>query len=95
MRYTRTKYFSEYFILLIAGAAVVFRRLDKLSRGLAKEISIVDKADDPMLRVERQAYLAGMHQVVAGIEKARVTFLAKARQRIDGESSANEKKPKN
>jgi len=59
------------------------RRLEQLSLGLAREINTVAKADDPMLYVERQAYLAAMRKTLAGVEAARVT-LAKARQRIDG-----------
>ena len=42
----------------------------------------LEKADDPMLYLERQAYLTAMRQALSGIEGARVT-LAKARQRMD------------
>ena len=41
------------------------RRLDQLSRGLAKEIQLVEKADDPMLYVERMEYLAAIRQARA------------------------------
>jgi isopentenyldiphosphate isomerase len=58
------------------------RRLDQLSREVALEISIVTKADDPMLYVERQAYLAAMRQAMADIETAYVV-LAKARRRLE------------
>ena len=57
------------------------RRLDQLSRSLAREISTVAKADDSMLYLERQAYLTGMRKLLDGIEAARVA-LVKARQRI-------------
>jgi hypothetical protein len=57
------------------------RRLDRLSGGLALDISQVGKADDPMLYVERQGYLADLRRTLAGVESARVT-LAKARRRI-------------
>jgi hypothetical protein len=58
------------------------RRLDQLSRGPALEISIVTKADDPMLYVERQTYLAAMRRALDGTEAARIV-LAKARQRME------------
>jgi hypothetical protein len=57
------------------------RRLDQLSHGLAKEIQVVERADDPMLYVERKEYLTAMRKVQAGIEDALVV-LAKAKQRI-------------
>ena len=57
------------------------RRLDQLSRGLAKEIQLVERADDPMLYVERKEYLTAMRKARAGIEDALVV-LAKAKQRI-------------
>jgi hypothetical protein len=56
-------------------------RLDQLGRGLMKEIVQVEKADDPMLYMERLAYLTAMRQALSGIEGARVT-LVKARQRL-------------
>ena len=58
------------------------RRLDQLSRGLAREISIVAKADDPLLYLERQQYLDARRKTQAGVESARVA-LVKARQRLD------------
>jgi hypothetical protein len=57
------------------------RRLDQLSRGLAKEIQLVEKADDPMLYVERMEYLAAIRQARASVENA-LMVLAKAKQRI-------------
>jgi hypothetical protein len=67
-----------------ANVAARVGRLDQLSRGLALEISNVSKADDPMLYLERRAYLDALLATVRGVEAARVT-LAKARQRLDGE----------
>lgn len=66
-----------------ADLAARVRRLDQLSRGLSLEISTVSKADDPMLYLERRAYLDALHATVRGVEAARVV-LAKARQRLDG-----------
>jgi hypothetical protein len=65
-----------------ADIASRVKRLDLLSRGVALEISLVTKADDPLLYVERQAYLAGLRAMQAGFESARVA-LVKARQRLD------------
>ena len=65
-----------------AAIAARIRRLDQLSRGIAREISIVDKADDPLLYLERRAYLDALLATVRGVEAARVA-LVKARQRID------------
>jgi len=62
-------------------------RLDHLSRGLALDISTVGKADDPMLYLERQAYLGGLRKTLAGLESARVAPV-KARQRIEGREAA-------
>lgn len=61
------------------------RRLDALSRGLALEISLVRQANDPMLYVERKAYLSAMHDALDGIDDARVA-LVKACQRLHGHS---------
>jgi hypothetical protein len=55
--------------------------LDQFSRGLAKEIQLVEKADGAMPYVERREYLSAMRQVRVGVENALVV-LAKARQRI-------------
>ena len=57
------------------------KRLDQLSRGLAKEIQLVEKADDPMLYVERREYLTAMRKVQEGVENA-LGILAKAKRRI-------------
>jgi len=65
-----------------ADIAARVQRLDEPSRGLALEISRVDKAEDPMLYLERQACLAGLRRTLAGVETARVV-LGKLRQRID------------
>ena len=68
-----------------AAISARVRRLDQLYRGLAREIIIVDTADDPMLYLERRAYLDALLATVRGVEAARVT-LAKARQRLDSGS---------
>jgi hypothetical protein len=57
-------------------------RLDRLSRGLGKEIVLWKAADDPLLYLERRAYLHAIQDALAGVEGARVT-LARARQRLE------------
>jgi hypothetical protein len=48
------------------------RRLERFSMGLMKEIAVVEKANDPMLRLERQAYLQELRDGLSGVEAARV-----------------------
>ena len=64
-----------------ADIAARVGRLDNLSRGIALETSIVSKADDPLLYLERRAYLDALHAMVRGVEDARVV-LVKAGQRL-------------
>ncbi len=59
-------------------------RLDELARGLAKEVSLWKKGDDPLLYLERKLYLNAIQDALAGIEEARVV-LARARQRLEKE----------
>ena len=56
-------------------------RLDQLSRGLSKEVILVRQGNDPLLYLERKAYLGAIQDALSGVEAARVT-LAKARQRL-------------
>jgi hypothetical protein len=56
-------------------------RLDQLSRGLAKEEVLIRRGDDPLLYLERKAYLAAIGDALSGVEGARVV-LVKARQRL-------------
>jgi hypothetical protein len=58
-------------------------RVRRLPRGLAKEIRLVREADDPLLYVEKKAYLAALGRTLAGVEEARVV-LARPRQRLEG-----------
>jgi hypothetical protein len=57
-------------------------RLDELARGLAKEVSLWKNSNDPLLYLERKAYLGAIQDALAGVESARV-ILAKARQRLE------------
>jgi hypothetical protein len=60
------------------------RRLDQLSRGLAKEVTLWKACDDPLLYLERKAYLHAIQDALAGVEAARVV-LVKANQRLEKE----------
>jgi hypothetical protein len=46
-----------------------------------KEVQLIREADDPLLYLERLAYVEALREAVAGLEDARVA-LAKALQRI-------------
>jgi hypothetical protein len=56
-------------------------RLEELSRGFAKEAVLIGEGQDPLLYLERRAYLAAIHDILAGIESARVT-LSRAMHRV-------------
>jgi hypothetical protein len=61
-------------------------RLQELAVGLSKEVTIWREGGDPLLYVERKAYLKSIQDALAGIEEARVV-LAQARQRLEDERS--------
>jgi hypothetical protein len=65
-----------------ATATARAKRLDFLARGLARELTLILEADEPMLYVERQAYLKALYTALDGIVSARAALL-KARQRLD------------
>jgi hypothetical protein len=58
------------------------RRLDALARGLAKEVLLWQRCNDPLLYRERKAYPDNIHKATAGLEAGRVA-LVKARQRLE------------
>jgi len=51
-------------------------RLERLSRGLAKELAAVRKGNDPLLYLERKKYLAHIGDAREGLETARVLLAA-------------------
>jgi hypothetical protein len=55
-------------------------RLEELRQGLAVEMGLWRQADDPLLYLERRAYMEAIQDVIAGVESARVV-LCRARQR--------------
>jgi hypothetical protein len=67
----------------VSDIAARCKRLEALATGLCRECYIIGRGDDPMLYLERQAYLAAVRVAIGGLEGARVV-LAKARQRIEG-----------
>jgi hypothetical protein len=65
------------------------RRLEQLTRGLAKEVVMWREGSDPLLYLERKAYLNGIQDALAGLESARVA-LARASHRLhQGEAEAS------
>jgi hypothetical protein len=69
------------------------RRLDELARGLAKEVTLWKAANDPLLYLERKAYLGAIQDALAGAEAARVV-LARVQQRLEREEKTQaETKP--
>ena len=73
----------------LVDLAARVRRLDELARGLAKEVVIWKACNDPLLYLERRAYLGAIQDALAGIESARVV-LAKARRRLEQENKKSE-----
>jgi hypothetical protein len=58
------------------------QRFDALARGFAKEVTLWKQSNDPLLYLERKAYLGAVQNALAGVEEARV-ILAKVCQRLD------------
>jgi hypothetical protein len=56
-------------------------RLTQLSIGLAKEIVSWKECNDPLLYLERKAYLEGIRDALAGIETARIALVT-TKQRL-------------
>jgi hypothetical protein len=76
-------------MITLADLAARMRRLEELTRGLAKEVAVWREGDDPLLYVERKAYLEAIQDALAGMESARVV-LARARQRLENGSQPGE-----
>jgi hypothetical protein len=71
---------------MIGAADVVarVRRLEELTRGLSREVALWKEANDPLLYLERRAYLNAIQDALAGLEEARVV-LARASQRLSAD----------
>jgi hypothetical protein len=72
----------------LADLTARIRRLDALARGLAKEVILWKQSNDPLLYLERKAYLGAIQDALAGAEAARVV-LAKVCQRLDESGKKN------
>jgi hypothetical protein len=70
----------------IRGADLGMRiqRLEDLALGLHRDRVAWERAEDPLLYLERRAYLAAIRTALQGVEDARVV-LAQACQRMDTE----------
>jgi hypothetical protein len=65
------------------------RRLEDLAVGLARERMLWEEAADPLLYLERKAYLQAIREAIGGVEVARVV-LVKACQRIEAEAPSHQ-----
>jgi hypothetical protein len=69
-------------VITVADLAARVQRLDELARGLSKEVVLWKECNDPLLYLERRAYLKAVQEALSGVESARVV-LATARQRLE------------
>jgi hypothetical protein len=67
--------------MTLEDIAARVKRLEALSIGMAKEIVTWKECNDPLLYLERKAYLEGIRDAWGGIETARVA-LVQAKQRL-------------
>ncbi len=72
-------------MIRLTNLAERVRRLEGLARGLAREVALWREGNDPLLYLERRAYLDAIQDALAGVESARV-ILARARQRLEGQA---------
>jgi hypothetical protein len=79
-------------VITLADVAARVRRLDELTRGLAKEVVLWKEANDPLLYLERRAYLEAIQTALKGVDDARVV-LARARQRLGAQGAAPDGQP--
>ncbi len=61
------------------------RRLDELARGLAREVALWKDGSDPLLFLERKAYVGAIQDALAAVETGRVV-LSKVCQRLEKEA---------
>ncbi|MFM7150110.1 MAG: hypothetical protein ACKO23_09735 [Gemmataceae bacterium] len=73
----------------VNDVAIRVERLEKLTRRLAREITLWQKGQDPLLYLERRAYLNALQDGLAGLEAARVVLSA-ATVRLATPNSAGE-----
>jgi hypothetical protein len=68
-------------VITAEALAARIGRLQRLTMGLAREVQMWRRCEDPLLYVERRAYLEAIQTALAGLDDARVA-LAQARQRL-------------
>lgn len=66
----------------LKGVKLRIQRLNRLARGLAKEVTLWKGGDDPLLYLERKAYLGAIQDAVAATETA-CGVLVKVCQRLE------------
>jgi hypothetical protein len=71
-------------VILVTDVVKRVRRLEDLTRGLSREVALWKEGTDPLLYLERRAYLNAILDALAGVEAARVV-LARASQRLQDE----------
>jgi hypothetical protein len=62
------------------------RRLEQLSRGLTRELTLWKACNDPLLYLERRTYLGQIQNASKAIEAARA-LLVQVQQRLENERS--------
>lgn len=71
-------------MITLADLSARVQRLEQLTCGLAKEVLLWKECNDPLLYMERRAYLEAMQNALAELDGARVV-LALARDRLVGQ----------
>jgi hypothetical protein len=84
---------GEQAVFSVADVVKRVCRLEELTRGLSREVALWKEGNDPLLYLERRAYLNAIQDALAGVEGARVV-LAKANQRLQEAQSAQHKAQK-
>jgi hypothetical protein len=73
-------------VFTVADVVKRVRRLEDLTQGLSREVAMWKEGSDPLLYLERRAYLNAIQDALAGVEAARV-ILARAHQRLNQEKT--------
>ena len=60
------------------------RRLEQLTRGLAREVMLWKECNDPLLYLERKAYLEALQNGLAELDEARVVLVRAQERLLDG-----------
>jgi hypothetical protein len=69
-------------------------RLDRLARGLAREVGMQRGAEDVLLFRERKKYLRGIQDALAGAEAARAVLEGAVRRMGAGERGGGCRRPR-